>query len=95
MKNYLENRKQFVLFDECISEMKAKHKGVPQRSILGPLLFLIYINDIPNSNNFFNFLINADDTTLYCCLEDIDSVCKEQLLNSELKSVHLWVSANK
>ena len=37
----------------------------------------------------------ADDTTLYCCLEDIDSVNKQQVLNNELKSVHLWLSANK
>ena len=37
----------------------------------------------------------ADDTTLYCCLEDIESVNKELVLNSELKSVHLWLSANK
>ena len=95
MKSYLENRKQFVQFDECISEMKAIHKGVPQGSILGPLLFLIYINDIPNSSKLFNFLMYADDTTLYCCLEDIDSINKEQVLNSELKSVHLWLSANK
>ena len=95
MKSYLENRKQFVQFDESISEMKAIHKGVPQGSILGPLLFLIYINDIPNSSNLFNFLMYADDTTLYCCLEDIDSVNKELVLNRELKSVHLWLSANK
>ena len=95
MKSYLEDRKQFVQFDESISEMKAIHKGVPQGSILGPLLFLIYINDIPNSSNLFNFLMYADDTTLYCCLEDIDSVNKELVLNSELKSVHLWLSANK
>ena len=95
MKSYLENRKQFVQFDECISEMKAIHKGVPQGSILGPLLFLIYINDIPKSSKLFNFLMYADDTTLYCCLEDIDSINKEQVLNSELKSVHLWLSANK
>ena len=95
MKSYLENRKQFVQFDECISEMKAIHKGVPQGSILGPLLFLIYINDIPNSSKLFNFLMYADDTTLYCCLEDIYSINKEQVLNSELKSVHLWLSANK
>ena len=37
----------------------------------------------------------ADDTTLYCCLEDIDSVNKQQVLNNKLKSVHLWLSANK
>ena len=95
MKSYLEDRKQFVQFDECISEMKAIHKGVPQGSILGPLLFLSYINDILNSSNLFNFLMYADDTTLFCCLEDIDSVNKELVLSSVLKSVHLWLSANK
>ena len=88
MKSYLENRKQFVQFDDCISEMKAIHKGVPQGTILGSLLFLIYINDIPNSSNLFNFLTYADDTTLYCCFEVIDSVNKEQVLNNE------WLSAN-
>ena len=51
MKNYLENRKQFVQFDSCSSKMKSIDKGIPQGSILGPLLFLIYINDIPNSSN--------------------------------------------
>ena len=95
MKSYLENRKQFVQFDECISEMIAIHKGVPQGSILGPLIFLIYMNDIPNSSNLLNFLMYADDTTLYCSLEDIDNINKEQILNSVLKSVHLWLSANK
>ena len=70
MKSYLEDRKQFVQFDECISEMKAIHKEVPQGSILGTLLFLIYINNIPNSSNLFNFLMYVDDTTSYCCLEN-------------------------
>ena len=95
MKSYLVDCKQFVQFDECISEMKAIHKEVPQGSILGTLLFLIYINNVPNSSNLFNFLMYADDTTLYCCLQNIDIVNNELVLNSELKGVHLWLSANK
>ena len=59
MKSYLEDRKQCVQYDECISEIKAIHKGVPQGSILGPLLFLMFTNDIPNSSNLFNFLMHA------------------------------------
>ena len=93
MKSYLEDRKQFVQFDECISEMKAIHKEVPQGFILGKLLFLIYIYNIPNSSNLFNFLMYEGDTTLCCCLENIDSVNKKLVLNSELKGVHLWLSS--
>ena len=61
--------------------MKNIKNGVPQDSILGPLLFLIYINDIPNVSNVFNFLMYADATTLYCCLEDIDQVNKQAVVN--------------
>ena len=95
MKNYLENRKQFVQFDSCSSKMKSIDKGVPQGSILGPLLSLIYINDIPNSSNILNFLMYADDTTLHCCLEDIEGDNKKFRINQELQHVQDWLKVNR
>ena len=95
LKSYLTNRKQFVQYNEYSSDMKYSHNGVPQGSILGPLLFLIYINDLPNSSELFNFLMYADDTTLYCCLEDITSENKAHTLNIELEGVHSWLKANR
>ena len=95
MKSYLENWKQYVQFDTCTSDMKSIHNGVPQGSILGPLLFLIYINDFSNSSNFLIFLMYADDTTLFCCLEDITSDNKELVINNELQSVDSWLKANR
>ena len=95
MKSYLENQKQYVQFDTCTSDMKSIRNGIPQGSILGPLLFFIYINDFPNSSKLFNFLMYADDTTLFCCLEDITFHNKELVLNNELQRVHLWLKANR
>ena len=87
--------KQFVQFDGYKSDMKTICNGVPQGSILGPLLFLVYINDFPNASKVFNFLMYADDTTLYCCLEDIKSDNKEQMINNQLQRVYEWLNANK
>ena len=95
LKSYLTNRKQFVQYNEYSSDMKYSHNGVPQGSILGPLLFLVYINDLPNSSKLFNFLMYADDTTLYCCLEDITSKNKSHIINIELEGVHSWLKANR
>ena len=91
MASYLKNRKQFVQYEGYKSDMKAICNGVLQGSILGPLLFLVYINDFPNASKVFDFLMYADDTILYCCLEDIKSDNKEQVLNNELQRVHSWL----
>ena len=56
---------------------------------------LFCINDFPNASKVFNFLMYADDTTLYCCLEDIKSDNKEQMLNNELQRVSEWLNVNK
>ena len=75
--------------------MKYICNGVPQGLILGPLLFFIYINDFPNSSKLFNFLMYAEDTTLFCCLKDIKSENKELVLNNMLQRVHSWLKANR
>ena len=85
MKSYLENRKQYVQLATCTSDMKFIRNGVPQGSILEPHLSIIYINDFPNSSKLFNFLMYADDTTLFYCLEDVTSGNKELVLNNELQ----------
>ena len=95
MKSYLTNRKQYVVFGGCQSEHTEIYTGVPQGSILGPLFFCIYINDLITVSDRLNFLMYADDTTIYFNLEDFSNIFKETDINNELEKVNTWLKLNK
>jgi hypothetical protein len=69
IKNYLCNRRQFVKFQDTRSELKVINCGVPQGSILGPLLFLLYVNDLPNVSETLHSILFADDSKSLCTEE--------------------------
>ena len=81
--------------DSCQSEHIEIYTGVPLRSILGPLFFSIYINDLITVSDRLNFLMYADDTTIYFNLEDCDNLTKETDINRELEKVNIWLKLNK
>ena len=91
--SYLNNRKQAVIVNGAISDQFDILCGVPQGSVLGPLLFLLYINDFHCSSKFFQFHLFADDANLFC--EDKHSSSLAAKVNTELKNVHSWLCANK
>ena len=91
-ENYLSDRSQFVEFDNFKSSLRDIKCGVPQGSILGPLLYLIYVNDIGKSSNF-DILSFADDTTLYMSHRDLNTLYINA--NTAINELYDWFCANK
>ena len=85
--NFLENRRQRVVLNGKCSQWAPISAGVPQGSVLGPLFFLVYINDIVENVNC-DVKIFADDTSLFSVVKDEGKTADE--MNSDLERVRLW-----
>ena len=93
LKSYICKRRQFVNFNGINSEHNVICCGVPQGSILGPILFLLYINDLCNVSEFLKFVLFADDTNIFASGINIEELIKQ--VNKELKNVNKWFVTNK
>ena len=92
IKSYLENREQFVSVNGKNSTKKQITYGVPQGSILGPLLFSIYINDMVNACNLSKPYLFADDGALL-----FNNICRQTFIGMkiELMTIIKWLNVNK
>ena len=91
-RSYLTNRKQYVAIDKYKSDCAQIICGVPQGSILGLLLFLVYINDLNHASKILHTIMFADDTNLFLEGKSLDAL--EMQMNGELKIISKWFKAN-
>ena len=92
-RSYLSKRKQYISINGQSSELLDITCGVPQGSVLGTLLFLIYINDLPNVSEVLNFYLFADDTNIYYESKTLKDI--EKTINEELNKLFIWLNVNR
>ena len=94
IKSYLSNHLQYIQVDEnCRHEYCVVNCGIPQGSILGPLLFLLYVNDLKNGSSVLDHVMFADDTNLFCTHSNMKKLFST--MNEELASINQWFTSNK
>lgn len=91
--SYLENRNQLVSVNKVSSDVSKVFTGVPQGSVIGPLLFLIYINDMSRCSKLLDFIHFADDTTLFATHKDINQLVT--IVDTELAKIDTWLRSNR
>ena len=92
LTNYLRGRTQYVAYDKATSDIYPITTGVPQGSISGPLLFIIYINDICNASKLFKMIIYADDTILYSTLDVFGTFTTKEI--TKITKITDWLKLN-
>src|SRR5207248_2822434 len=92
-QNYLQNRKQYTIVNNISSNIGYITCGVPQGSVLGPLLFLIYVNDIYNAITEHDLKLFADDTNLFLVEKSFEKL--EFKANVCLDKLQVWFLANR
>jgi retron-type reverse transcriptase len=92
LRNYLENRHQRVKLDDEYSRFKKFKKGVPQGSILGPLLFNVFMNDLEHATSSSDLATYADDTQVFHANRGLENI--EKVINEDLKNTDEWFKNN-
>ena len=91
-QSYLSNRRQFVHVNNTNSSTRELNYGVPQGSILGPLLFVIYINDMPQICKLAKFILYADDANIFITADNMNDI--ERIFKTLSDELNTWVNSN-